>query len=102
MRSLHVLRRVTLAIGVLAGVVTSAAAQTVAPAPTTQIAPGGSAPPYSMGGVGPGNVPIAPGIGISGTAQIGPGGTMIAPGLAGQVSGTSPMSTPAMPTRRVR
>lgn len=100
MRSLHV-SGVTVVIGLLLGVVTSAGAQTARTAPTSPIAPGAHAPPYSMGGIGPGNVPIAPGAGISGTERIGPGGTLIAPGPAGSASGSPPMSTPAMPRRRV-
>ena len=101
MKSLHVLSA-TMAIGLFLGVATSAGAQTPGTAPTSQFAPGPHAPPYSMGAIGPGNVPIAPGAGVPGTERIGPGGTLIAPGPAGTVSGSPPMSTPAMPTTRVK
>jgi hypothetical protein len=54
MRSLHIPRVTTVAIGLLLDVVTSSAAQTARTAPTSPIAPGTSALPRGTGGIGPG------------------------------------------------
>jgi hypothetical protein len=62
---------VTLSLG-LAGV---AIAQTRGP--TSSVAPGAEMPPFGLGGIGPGRVPVAPGSATTGDTdieRIGPGG----------------------------
>ena len=66
------------------------------------IAPGPAAAP-GIGGVGPGNIPVAPGaanLGPGAEERIGPGGIRLAPGAAG-TGGRSPLVTlPAQPRIR--
>ena len=77
------------------GVSTAVMAQTTG---STVIAPGADTAGVNVGGIGPGNVPIAPGAAGRGEIErIGPGGIPLAPGAAGRVSGGAPMSTPGEP-----
>ena len=97
MRSPHVVIASVLAT-LLLGLASSAFAQTP---PTSQVAPGADLPAVGLGGIGPGNVPIAPGPAMSndtGIERIGPGGGLIAPGPAGSVGGLMPLTTPVAPS----
>jgi hypothetical protein len=98
MRSPHVVIASTLAT-LLVTLATSAFAQT--PPASYPIAPGADLPAVGLGGIGAGNVPIAPGAAMSGDTdieRIGPGGGLIAPGPAGSVGGLTPLTTPVAPS----
>src|SRR3954471_3451678 len=90
---------ITAAAAVFIGITTAAIAQTL---PINPIAPGsGALPP--IGGVSPGNVPIAPGASAPGgeIELVGPGGVRLAPGGAG-LGGGSLVSRPAVSGGPVR
>jgi hypothetical protein len=98
------LRLAALAAGIALHLAAPAAAQTTMAPLSSPIAPGPDSPPYGLGGLGPSNVPIAPGAAMTGDTdieRIGPGGTLLAPGPAGGLGG-SQLGTPALPSRRVR
>jgi hypothetical protein len=60
------------------GLASVASAQTRGP--TNSVAPGPEAPPFGLGGIGPGGVPIPPGSAMSGdtdTSRIGPAAALL-------------------------
>lgn len=86
--------------GLVVGVSTAVMAQTTG---STAIAPGADTSGVNVGGIGPANVPIAPGAAGRGEIErIGPGGIPLAPGAAGRMSGGAPTSTPEEPAARGR
>jgi len=95
------------AVGLLVGISTAAMGQSLGTIPQTTgssvIAPSASGPAYNLGGVGAGNVPLAPGAATVGSGEMertGPGGGLLAPGPAGNLSGAPLVSSPVLPRTR--
>ena len=90
------------AVAIVLGLATSAIAQTTGP--TSPVAPGANVPSVGLGGIVPGGGAVAPGAEMGGinVERIGPGGSLMAPGPVGSGSGSSILTTPALPQPRVR